>query len=103
MGIHPLVPPSVNASTMLGHHDLSFGLKEKKTQKSKCNDVHVFGSAQFYVNVPKNTEIFKKKKLFVEYIDTNRHNCCCCCAKRGNKLKCQRFSSSWNVGLSPPR
>lgn len=33
MGIHPLVPPSVNASTMLGHHDLSFGLKEKKKRK----------------------------------------------------------------------
>lgn len=56
MGIHPLVPPCVNASTMLGHYDLSFGLKEEKKQKSECNDVNAFGRVRFYVNIPKKTD-----------------------------------------------
>lgn len=59
MGIHPLVPPSANASTMLAHHGLSFGLKEKKrcfTARKANVTMLMSRRAQVYVNIPKKTD-----------------------------------------------
>lgn len=107
MGSHPLVCPSVNASTMPGHHRLSFGLKEKKTRlDSKTANAVMFTSREERGKRTKENR-FLRKKIFldsiVEYLAKTHQNCCCFCSKTENKLKCLRISSSWNVGLSPPR
>lgn len=71
---------------------------QKRTHSTSHSNTHSKDNQQIrlYVNITKNTENLRKKCSIELKITKDYQSSCCCCAKRGNKLKCLRISSSWD-------